>query len=223
MIGKFQVKNLLQAVTKRVVLIGGVFFSAFLFFAIILNEVVIEKESAFDKKIFNSLADVATPALTQFFLFITFFGSQNFLLPAYILLCCYFLFIKKDTRLTIDIVSLGISSAGILILLKNIVERKRPLDPLVKSVTGFSFPSGHTFSSFVFFGMLIYITWQFRVHPGIKWVLSVLFLVLAFSVGASRVYLHVHFPTDVIAGFCLSIIWLTFSFWVLRKLNLAKN
>jgi undecaprenyl-diphosphatase len=111
----------------------------------------------------------------------------------------------------------GLGSAGILRLFKEIFKRHRPIDPLIRNVTGFSFPSGHSFSSFTFFGLLIYILWK----TGIKRVWKILLTIVLFLFGAiiafSRVYLRVHYPSDVVAGFCLSIIWLMLSLWILHK------
>ncbi len=96
-------------------------------------------------------------------LFFTFFGSNIILLPAYVLLTAYSLFYKKNTMVSLNIVTIGISSTALLFLIKDIFKRHRPLDPLVQHVTGFSFPGGHSFSAFTFFGLLIYILWQKQI------------------------------------------------------------
>jgi membrane-associated phospholipid phosphatase len=218
-----KLKKILKSLSLRVLLVATLFFLSFFVFVVILDEVVLENETAFDIKTYACLHQLTSPFLTHFFSGITFLGSHTFLLPAYVLLVCYYLFVKKNKKLSIDIIALGLSSLGILFLLKNIFERSRPADPLLKPVSGFSFPSGHTFSSFVFFGLLIYIIWRTKLSLPVKWVCSILFFFIAFLIGVSRVYLHVHFPSDVLAGFFLSIIWLTLSFWILRRLNPEDN
>ncbi|RYY00627.1 MAG: phosphatase PAP2 family protein, partial [Gammaproteobacteria bacterium] len=98
----------------------------------------------------------------------------------------------------------------------------RPLDPLVENVNGFSFPSGHSFSSFTFFGLLIYILWQQKMNASFRWVLTVLLVLFASAIAFSRVYLHVHYASDVIGGLALCIIWLTASFWLVSKIERKK-
>jgi len=201
----------------RFLIVVGVFVGAALLFAAITDEIILENENGLDVWAFHRLANIVSPATTRLMLIITFFGSAYFLFPAYILLVSYFLFFKKDTRLSLDVAAVGLTSTGILFWLKNIFHRHRPLDPLVHSVNGFSFPSGHSFSSFTFFGLLIYIIWNHPLNTSLRWVLTIFFLLFAASIALSRVYLHVHFASDVIAGLCLCIVWLSISFWVFQK------
>jgi undecaprenyl-diphosphatase len=152
-------------------------------------------------------------------LFFTFFGSVGFLLPAYILLACWFLFYKKDRLNAFVVVAIGISSKLLLMLLKNIFRRNRPLEPLTEQQMGYSYPSGHSFSAFIFFGLLTYLTWKLELPVLWKWLLSILFILVAALTATSRVYLHVHFASDAIASFCLSVIWLGISLWIVQKIK----
>jgi undecaprenyl-diphosphatase len=188
-------------------------------FLLILVEMVIEKENSFDQLVFNSLRPIVSPAVTKFMLFITFFGSFKFLLPAYIAVVIFDLLIK-DKKLFLYIIMIGISSTGLMFLIKFLVKRLRPGDPLLHAVNGFSFPSGHSFCSFTFFGILIYIVWKdIKLNKAMKWILTCILFLMAFTIALSRVYLHVHYASDVIAGFCLSIVWLTFSYWIIKAIT----
>jgi undecaprenyl-diphosphatase len=93
------------------------------------------------------------------------------------------------------------------------------LDPLVHA-SGYSFPSGHSFSSFTFFGLMAYLIWQTDIGKGWKIFLSILFFLLASVIATSRVYLHVHYASDVLGGFSLSMLWLILSLYTLHKLDL---
>ena len=214
-----EVKQKVKGFSLRFLIVAGLFFAALLLFIAITDEIVLENENGLDVWAFQHLQSITNPAMTKVMLAITFFGSSYFLLPAYILLILFFLLIKKDTRVSLDVAAVGLTSTGILFGLKAIFHRHRPLDPLVHAVNGFSFPSGHSFSSFTFFGLLIYIIWNHRVQPTLRWVLTILFFLIACSIALSRVYLHVHFASDVIAGFCLCVVWLGLSFWVMKKLE----
>ncbi len=68
-----------------------------------------------------------------------------------------------------------------------------------------------------FFGMLMYIVYKKIKQPVIKWILISLMILLVLLVGFSRVYLKLHYASDVIAGFCLGIIWLLLAKWFLFK------
>jgi len=192
-------------------------------FYIISDEAVVENESAFDHFIFNQVDPITSPSLTRIMIGITFFGSSYFLFPAYVILSAYYLIFKRNTRVTLNVAAVGLTSAGVLFVIKNIFRRHRPLHPLIQNVNGFSFPSGHSFSAFTFFGLLIYIIWKGNFKKKTKYVLSALFFLFAAAIAFSRVYLHVHFATDAIAGFCLCIIWLTISITLLNKINPQKS
>ena len=96
-------------------------------------------------------------------------------------------------------------------LLKSIFERARPIhDHGLAFADGWSFPSGHSSSSVVAFGMLAYLTARFLPERLAAWRLPVLMTAaaLAFTVGCSRVFLQVHYASDVLAGFAAGTVWL---------------
>ncbi|RYF79617.1 MAG: phosphatase PAP2 family protein, partial [Chitinophagaceae bacterium] len=157
---KQDVTDKAKGISLRLLILAGIFLLALLLFAVIADEMVLENENLLDKAVFDQLKTITNPAMTNFMVAITFFGSSYFLFPAYILLILYFLLLKKNSKLSWNIAAVGITSTLILFSLKAIFHRQRPLDPLVENVNGFSFPSGHSFSSFTFFGLLIYILWQ---------------------------------------------------------------
>jgi undecaprenyl-diphosphatase len=203
----------------RLLLVIVIFLFSLAVFAFIADEMVLENENAIDSLVFQKIDHFATPGVTKLMVFITFFGSNYFLLPAYILLVTYFLLFKKTRRLSLDVAAIGITSTALLFSLKFLFRRPRPLNALVNKVNGFSFPSGHSFCSFTFFGLLIYIIWKSSIKPTTKWFLSFLFFVFACMVALSRVYLHVHYASDVAAGFFLCVVWLGISFWVINRFH----
>lgn len=218
-----QVTKKIKGISLRLIVVIFLFLLALGFFYIITDEAVLENESGFDTIVFQKLSPLTSPAVTRLMTGITFFGSSYFLLPAYIILTAYYLFFKKNNRLSLNISSIGLTSAGILFAIKSIFKRHCPLYPVIKNVKGFSFPSGHSFSAFTFFGLLIYIVWQTEISRLAKWITSVFFFLCACSIAFSRVYLHVHFATDAIAAFCLCVIWLTISLFVLNKINFKSD
>jgi membrane-associated phospholipid phosphatase len=114
---------------------------------------------------------------------------------------------------------IGVSSTGLMFLLKSIFKRKRPDLPLFKELTNYSFPSGHALSSFIFCSILIWLTWKTGWGKGWKWLVSALLLLFSLSIGVSRIVLRYHYASDVLAGFCMGFAWALLSFLILKKLR----
>lgn len=216
---KQEIKQKVKGVSLRLVLVLLLFALVLCILYYITDEIVLEKEGSFDTKVFKMLSFIERPSAHNIMLFFTFFGSTNFLLPAYILISAYFLFIRRKHSYTLNVAAVGISSGALLYLLKSIFKRQRPAEQLLKNVAGYSYPSGHSFSSFTFCGMLIYLVWQSHMSKPAKWICSILLFLFAATIAFSRVYFRVHYPSDVLAGFFLSIIWLTICYFVLIKWN----
>jgi len=211
-----------ELISLEFVVVACLFIGALFFFALIAHEVVYGNEDVFDKKVFAFLSSYSSEGFLQTMKFFTFFGSIQFLFPAYILLVLYF-FIKKKFRYCIDISIISISSTGLMFGLKELFHRQRPDLPLIKSIaTTYSFPSGHALSSFIFCSILIDLVWEGTIGRVWKWLFSILLLLFSFTIGISRIVLKMHYATDVIAGFCLGIVWVIISFRVIKKINFKE-
>ncbi|MHA4810891.1 phosphatase PAP2 family protein, partial [Flavitalea flava] len=130
----------------------------------------------------------------------------------------YFL-IKKNKRYALFITILVLSSTGLMAALKQVFHRQRPQIPIIKGLTTYSFPSGHTLSAVIFCSIVGYLVWDSKMRPIWKGLLIAVLLLLALIVGFSRIALNVHFATDVIAGFCLGVLWVILSFWFMKRWN----
>ena len=73
--------------------------------------------------------------------------------------------------------------------------------------------------SFAFYGLLIYLAYKYLETVWLKWTIIVALASLILLIGFSRIYLRVHYASDVLAGFAVGIIWLSFSLWMLRKME----
>ncbi len=168
---------------------------------------------------FNSLAVKTGGRLTPLFLFITFFGEKGI----FFLALSFFLMLFKKTRfygLTM-LLAIGIGFLFTNVIIKNAVQRVRPYNASevyqkFHSFAGgrveseYSFPSGHaTISTTAMF--------SFFLGLNKKW--SWIGLVFAFLVGISRLYLMVHYPTDVIAGFIVGSLSATASFFAIKGIK----
>lgn len=182
-----------------------------------------DKSIVFDTRVFAMIAPYITTSNTRLAEIITFFGSPMFLLPANILLVGIFLFIKQHRWYSVMIAAVALTSTGVMFLLKEILQRERPLLPVIAKVHGYSFPSGHSFSSLVFFGMLSYIIYKTIPGKTVRLLLIISCFAFAILIGLSRVYLKVHYASDVIAGFCLGFIWLVLGRWILIKTEKVQS
>ncbi|MFT3982008.1 MAG: phosphatase PAP2 family protein [Ferruginibacter sp.] len=169
----------------------------------------------FDDKVFKAIHPYYNDGLTHFFQVITWFGSQEFLLPAYLVLIIIFLSVKKIRFYGWKIAIISITGVSVMFGLKALLERQRPLVPLISKAHGYSFPSGHSFSSFLFFGMIAYIVYKTVDNLFWRWTIILLLAALVLLIGYSRIYLKVHYATDVMAGFLLAAIWLMLAKWIL--------
>lgn len=94
------------------------------------------------------------------------------------------------------------------LLIKEIVQRPRPEDINLVLETGFSFPSGHSMVAMAFFGLLVWLVWHYERNRTLRWGCCIGFSLIILCIGLSRIYLGVHYASDVLAGFCVSLAWL---------------
>lgn len=92
--------------------------------------------------------------------------------------------------------------------LKFLIQRPRPEGFALAAETGFSFPSGHSMAAMAFFGLLVWIVWHYKRDRAMRWMCAGAFSLIIVLIGLSRIYLGVHYASDVIGGFCVSLAWL---------------
>ncbi len=94
------------------------------------------------------------------------------------------------------------------LLLKTLIQRPRPEGYRLVAESGFSFPSGHSMVAMAFYGLLIWMVWRYEKDSLVRRLGVIGFGLVIVLVGLSRIYLGVHYASDVLAGFCASIAWL---------------
>jgi len=209
----------LALLSVDVIIILVLFFAALVAFIWIAKYVFLDHKTAFDDRAFTILSGWVSNVNTSVMEAFTFLGKVQFLVPAHLLLTAWFLFVRKHRWYTIKVPVIGLSSGLLILGLKDLFDRPRPLTPLLEPVAGLSFPSGHALSSMTFFGLLIYFSWKRIKNQYLRWALSLLLLLVVFMIGLSRVYLRVHHASDVLAGFALGIIWLVISLRTLKMIE----
>jgi membrane-associated phospholipid phosphatase len=154
------------------------------------------------------------------FAIVTFFGNA-FVISAGTGLIGFWFARQRNREKLILLFSAVAGGALLNLLLKNIFQRTRPAIPGAYMVdTGFSFPSGHTMISLVFYGMVAYLALSSVKNNKWKALIITGALVICVLIGFSRLYLGVHFLTDVLAGWAAGGLWLAFCIlWDLWQQN----
>ena len=219
---RVRIKEIFAAFTLlsvELIILLAIFGGALVIFIGIAQMIFKDNKSDFDLQAFKILSGSVSDINTDVMQFFTFLGTHIFLIPANIILVAYFLFIKKHRWYSVKIPVVALSSLVLMFSLKYLFRRSRPLAPLLEQARGYSFPSGHALISFTFYGLLIYLTWQNVKNIWVKWSITLALALLIFVIGLSRVYLRVHYASDVIAGYCVGCMWLLLSLWILGKIE----
>ena len=151
--------------------------------------------------------------------FMTNFGGAIFVIS----LTTILFFVIKDKKIGISI----ITNLGIVTILNQIIkfimQRPRPTEFRIIEETGYSFPSGHSMVSLAFYGYLIYLIYKYVNNKHLKRTLIIILSVLICIIGVSRIYLGVHYTSDVLGGFLISFAYLIIYIELVNKFVLEKN
>lgn len=212
-------KRYLRKLSGWLPLLLLLFLGAIFLFGLITHEVLLEEEEAVDHSIFKFLAqNLVTPTRTRFMEGVTFFASAHFLQVAYPLLGAVYL-LGKDWKRALEVSVIGLGGYAVNYFMKWIFQRSRPADPLTEPLSNYGFPSGHAMSGFIFYGLLAYLVWKTHWPRGYKIAVAAALLLFSGLIGFSRVYLRLHYASDVVAGFCIGFAWLSLCILVLERLK----
>ncbi|MBE9010295.1 phosphatase PAP2 family protein [Pseudanabaenaceae cyanobacterium LEGE 13415] len=175
-------------------------------FAELAQTVMHHQTQAFDTNVLLSIQKLQAPWLTPIMLFVTFIGDPTILLIVGTLMSAILLLRhQKSEAMTIALGGFG--ALGLNFLLKNLFQRSRPeLWSRTVEVKFYSFPSGHAMLSIVMYGLLGYLL-AIR-YPKYRNLIILLMSILIALIGFSRMYLGVHWFTDILAGYAAGFVWL---------------
>ena len=158
-----------------------------------------------DHSIQNMLGTIVSPVNTKIFSAITFLGSPMMDI-FYLLIILFVLFIKGRKGASLWLAFLLVSGNIISFLVKITVKRTRPSGKIIPA-TGYSFPSGHVFGTTLVILALIFLILPLIQNQSAKYILTTLLIIWLIIVAISRVYLHGHFPSDVVGSVLLAGAW----------------
>ncbi len=182
-------------------LAGAIALAAFI---IIAYQVSGGSEPAFDTAVREFFYSLRSEWLDPLVIALTHLGDTKV-----VIVFCLILLIIPKTRIRygIPVSAAAIIASSLNHSIKGIFMRPRP-DTMYHIIEqgGWSFPSGHSITSLVVFGLLIWLVRYYVSNRKIANILTVILMIPCFGIGLSRIYVGVHYPTDVLGGWCLGII-----------------
>ena len=190
-----------------------IFVIAILIFSFLAYFVLEGKTGEFDSFIYKIVTFNKTDFISDFYKFITNFASGIMVG----IISLVFLIIFRNKRYG-GFIFLNVFNIFVLnFLLKLLFMRDRPYELMIIDEVGYSFPSGHAMAAFGFYGFIIYLLWHFNLAKSAKIIFSVLLGVLIILIGVSRIYLGVHYASDVLAGYMVSLAYLILYITCVKK------
>ncbi|TDU39733.1 undecaprenyl-diphosphatase [Gelidibacter sediminis] len=164
----------------------------------------------YDHNITEYVISHRSPALTKYFVFVTHVGDVYGYAIVLVVFAVLSYFVFKQWKLMLQVFFVLALSAISNLILKRFVDRARPGIEHMVSVETLSYPSGHAMSAMAFYGFLMYLVYRFNINKYLKIGIILLLGALILSIGLSRIYLGVHFPSDIAGGFIAGFIWVVF-------------
>ncbi|QED48297.1 phosphatase PAP2 family protein [Cytobacillus dafuensis] len=202
----------------------GHLFSAFLisllsligfsYIAMLING---QKIVRFDQSVISFIQGFESPMLTQIMKFFTYIGSFPSVLVIFLIVSFFLYFVLKHRAELILFGTVVIGTPIINQILKQFFHRARPDLHRLIEIGGYSFPSGHAMNAFAVYGILAFLLWR---HLNTRLGRITLIMISSISIlmiGTSRIYLGVHYPSDIIGGYLASGFWLAISIWFFQR------
>lgn len=185
------------------------FVFIYFFFKILQDLIGVDPLVQSDLRFITLLQYFRNSTFNHVMLFCTYLGKSQ-IISAGVALACLFFLIYQRWHYLIALLASVLGGEVFVWLIKNLVERPRP--ELVNALTpeaGYSFPSGHSFVAFSFYGLLCYVVFRASHKWWLKLSECLAALLIIILIGFSRIYLGVHYPTDVLASYASGAAWLT--------------
>lgn len=203
----------------RAFFISLIFLIGFGLTAVLIDE---HKIKRFDQAVASYIQNGISPAMTSIMKFFTFIGSER-AVPLLVLLAAILLYKVFNHRSELLLLlSVVIGSVLLNIILKVLFHRARPTVHRIINATGYSFPSGHSMMAFTLYGILAFLIWKHLATPFSRVIVLIGSAGMILFIGVSRIYLGVHYPSDVLGGYLISGCWLTASIWFYQQFKEKK-
>ncbi|MNB87211.1 putative undecaprenyl-diphosphatase YbjG [compost metagenome] len=182
-----------------------------LMFIVIALLVAMNKTAYFDNSIIHAVQSAESPGLTSLAKSLSLVGSSKLAVIISLVTIALLFFLLKHRMELVLFLWVGIGSQLINILLKQWFHRERPDIHRLIEQAGYSFPSGHSMAAFSLYGAVAYLLWRHMRKKRERLILILFTVFMTIGIGWSRIYLGVHYPSDVIGGYAASGAWLMLS------------
>lgn len=196
--------------------IASIYLALFLILLILVktNSTIV---TSFDKFVQNLLLPITNPTNTRIVEKITYLGGPRIAAILSIIVSLY-MFIRHNFKAGIWSASTLVIGNLINVLAKNLIQRPRPSDKLV-AIGSYSFPSGHTFGTALFIFFVVFLIVPQIKDVTLRRILTFLGFLWILIIALTRVYLHVHYPTDTIASVLLVLFLWESSLIIWRRIS----
>ena len=160
-----------------------------------------------DNSIYNFIKSFSSLKMTYIMTLITEFGGVIGIAGIMITVLICLVIYKKEKFALGMILNLGFG-AVLCFIIKYIVKRPRPpFSEMIVLQEGYSFPSAHTVNNVIFYGFAIYLIYKNVKNKIVRNISCIILTIIPILIGISRIYLRVHYPSDVLAGFAIGILF----------------
>ncbi|MCZ8516343.1 phosphatase PAP2 family protein [Paenibacillus filicis] len=206
--------NLIKQLLTGALLIGIGCAVGFFIIALLISD---KRIDAFDAGIISAVGKLESPGLTKVMIFFTTIGAgwPAVLITAGMMMGLY-VWVRQRRELIL-LAAVAVGSAALNTVLKLLFRRARPTLHRIVEATGYSFPSGHSMAAFTLYGLMVFLLWKHIPSAAGRVAMIILGTFMIFMIGLSRIYLGVHYPSDVLGGFLASGCWLTVSIWFYQR------
>jgi undecaprenyl-diphosphatase len=193
------------------------FFGSLFLFILLSFLVRADYLMAFDRHVISFIQGLESPWLTSIMKFFTYIGTIRFIAVLTILLFILMFYVLRFRLEVLVFLAVVFCTPILNRLLKLFFQRARPDFHRLIEIGGYSFPSGHAMNAFSFYSIMAFLLWrhvQGRIGR-MAVILASSFMIL--SIGVSRVYLGVHYPSDIVGGFLASSLWVAAVIWLFQR------
>ncbi|MGQ8872533.1 phosphatase PAP2 family protein [Paenibacillus sp. TSA_86.1] len=195
-------------------LVAALCLLAFITIALSISDNQIHR---FDAVLINWIQGMESPGMTRFMQFFTWIGSElQVVVITVVVMLILYVFLRHKREL-LFLASVLIGSTVLNALLKLVFQRARPTINRIIEVSGYSFPSGHSMAAFSLYGGLAFLIWKHIPSFTGRVCMIVASAGFILMIGISRIYLGVHYPSDIVGGYFLSGCWLSTCIWFYRR------
>ncbi|MAB57784.1 MAG: phosphatidic acid phosphatase [Aequorivita sp.] len=209
---------IITVVVALIIVIGGINL-----FIELTDELKDELLPQYDQAITDYVISFRTAGLTKYFIFITNIGDlYGYLIVLAISSFISYFFFKRWRGVVQTIFVLVVASLSNVIL-KRFIDRARPGIEHLVSVETLSYPSGHAMSAMAFYGFVIYLFSRFKINIFLKTLIIILLVFIILNIGISRIYLGVHYPSDIAGGYIAGFIWVVFCILIFNLVEVFRR